>query len=76
MNDNLEQKQNELLALRERLLQEQENYLKDYIHVDAFTYGKPNILSWGEEASLYIGKFCSMAENVTIFLEETIEQIG
>ncbi len=68
MNKNLQQKQNELLALRERLLQEQQSYLKDYIHVGDFTYGKPNVLSWGEGASLYIGKFCSIAENVTILL--------
>lgn len=32
------------------------------------TYGHPTILHWGESANLYIGKFCSIAENVTIFL--------
>lgn len=33
-----------------------------------FTYGNPTILSWGEKTKLKIGKFCSIAPNVTIFL--------
>lgn len=66
MNENSQQKLDELLALHQRLLQEQQSYQKDYIHVGDFTYGKPNVLSWGEGASLYIGKFCSIAENITI----------
>ncbi|TDK43317.1 CatB-related O-acetyltransferase [Algoriphagus formosus] len=33
-----------------------------------YTYGIPEILEWGEGATLTIGKFCSIAENVTIFL--------
>lgn len=33
-----------------------------------FTYGNPRILHWGENSRLEIGKFCSIAENVTIFL--------
>ncbi|OQB29173.1 MAG: Streptogramin A acetyltransferase [Bacteroidetes bacterium ADurb.Bin174] len=33
-----------------------------------YTYGKPIVLHWGEKANLYIGKFCSIADNVTIFL--------
>jgi acetyltransferase-like isoleucine patch superfamily enzyme len=33
-----------------------------------FTYGKPSILSGGEGATLKIGKFCSIAGGVTIYL--------
>ncbi|WP_157277721.1 CatB-related O-acetyltransferase [Paenibacillus taiwanensis] len=33
-----------------------------------FTYGEPDVLSWGEDASLTIGKFCSIASRVTIML--------
>ncbi len=33
-----------------------------------FTYGSPVILDWGEGATLKIGRFCSIAENVSIFL--------
>lgn len=33
-----------------------------------FTYGKPTILSWGENTTLIIGKFCSISEDVTILL--------
>ncbi|MCG7407036.1 CatB-related O-acetyltransferase [Paenibacillus sp. ACRRX] len=33
-----------------------------------FTYGQPDVLSWGEGASLTIGKFCSIAPRVTIML--------
>lgn len=32
------------------------------------TYGKPRIMHWGEEATLHVGAFCSIAEGVTIFL--------
>lgn len=33
-----------------------------------YTYGTPEILDWGEGAKLIVGKFCSIAANVTIFL--------
>jgi acetyltransferase-like isoleucine patch superfamily enzyme len=33
-----------------------------------FTYGAPKIFSWGEGAELKIGKFCSIARGVEIFL--------
>jgi len=32
------------------------------------TYGKPRISSWGEEATLRIGAFCSIASGVNIYL--------
>lgn len=32
------------------------------------TYGTPQVLSWGEGARLRIGKFCSIAQEVMIFL--------
>jgi acetyltransferase-like isoleucine patch superfamily enzyme len=43
---------------------------KSLITVGEFTYGhdKLNVLRWGEGANLIIGKFCSIAENSTIFL--------
>lgn len=33
-----------------------------------YTYGKPEILHWGEDARLSVGRFCSIAEKVKIFL--------
>ncbi len=36
--------------------------------IGEYTYGKPNILYHESGASLVIGKFCSIAENTTIFL--------
>jgi acetyltransferase-like isoleucine patch superfamily enzyme len=38
------------------------------VKIGEFTYGVPKILEWGEGAKLEIGKFCSIAENVNIFL--------
>lgn len=32
------------------------------------SYGNPKILDWGEGATLRVGKFCSFAKDVTIFL--------
>jgi len=48
-------------------------YSKDFFNNTAYvfgeyTYGKPKILDWGEGAHLTVGKFCSIAENVHIFL--------
>jgi acetyltransferase-like isoleucine patch superfamily enzyme len=36
--------------------------------IGEYTYGKPTVLFENEEANLTIGKFCSIADNVTIFL--------
>ncbi len=33
-----------------------------------WTYGEPEVLSWGEDTSLIIGRFCSIAKGVKIFL--------
>jgi len=39
----------------------------DY-EIGEFTYGAPRVLSWGEGAKLRIGKYCSIADQVTILL--------
>lgn len=54
--------------LKNLLLKEQALYKTEYISVGDFTYGKPEIYSWGEGSCARIGKFCSIAENVKIFL--------
>lgn len=33
-----------------------------------YTYGRPRVLHWGENVTLKIGKFCSIADNVKIYL--------
>lgn len=46
-------------------------YTKDILtqyEIGEYTYGIPRIMYWGEKASLKIGKFCSIAQDVTIFL--------
>lgn len=40
---------------------------KKYI-IGEYTYGKPTVLFDNEDANLNIGKFCSIADGVTIFL--------
>ena len=40
----------------------------DNWEIGDFTYGIPEILHWGENAKLKIGRFCSIAEEVKIFL--------
>jgi len=37
-------------------------------YIGEFTYGVPQIFDWEEGAKLIIGKFCSIADNVKIFL--------
>lgn len=39
-----------------------------FIQVGPYTYGRPKIFHWGEGARLTIGKFCSIADEVVIFL--------
>ncbi len=59
-----------------RILQEDEPrffYTRDWFKgrgfdIGEFTYGNPRIMHWGENATLKIGKFCSIADEVTIFL--------
>jgi acetyltransferase-like isoleucine patch superfamily enzyme len=36
--------------------------------VGDYTYGLPEVLWWGEDASLYIGRYCSIARGVSILL--------
>jgi acetyltransferase-like isoleucine patch superfamily enzyme len=49
-------------------------FTKDIIHekyrknIGDYTYGSPKIFDWGEGATLKIGKFCSIADGVVIFL--------
>jgi acetyltransferase-like isoleucine patch superfamily enzyme len=53
-------------SIRSPFTKDNPNY-KQY-EIGDFTYGTPRILAWGEEAKVKIGKFCSIADNVTIFL--------
>ena len=62
------EKLNEFNALRMRLAAQQRQYQQSYISMGDFTYGNPAIFYWGENAKLKIGKFCSIASNVKIFL--------
>ncbi|MDD3772986.1 MAG: CatB-related O-acetyltransferase [Weeksellaceae bacterium] len=41
---------------------------RNIAEVGDFSYGHPKILHWGEDTQLKIGKFCSIAEEVKIFL--------
>jgi len=62
INDNLR----ELEELRVNL--KEKNKYGENVEIGDFTYGNPTVLSWGEGTKLEIGKFCSIANNVTIFL--------
>lgn len=39
------------------------------VHIGDYTYGFPHVYIWTNRYSLYIGKFCSIAENVRILVE-------
>lgn len=38
------------------------------ISIGKYSYGIPTVRWWGEKSGLSVGKFCSIAKNVTIFL--------
>ncbi len=42
--------------------------ISEKIEIGDFTYGSPKVLDWEEGAKLKIGKFCSISEDVKIFL--------
>jgi acetyltransferase-like isoleucine patch superfamily enzyme len=44
------------------------DWLGDRYQIGEHTYGKPRVISWGEGASLTIGRYCSIGTNVFIFL--------
>jgi acetyltransferase-like isoleucine patch superfamily enzyme len=60
--DKLEELKKLKMDLREKSLS------KENIEIGDFSYGNPEVLSWGEGSKLKIGKFCSIANNVVIFL--------
>lgn len=43
-------------------------YLGERVEVGDFSYGKPRVLHWQEKTKLKIGKYCSISDEVTIFL--------
>lgn len=65
---------NYLRTLLQRLFRQPASiYTRDLLNARGFeigeySYGKPTVLHWGEKSTLRIGKFCSIADDVTIFL--------
>ncbi len=50
---------------------EKDFYTKDFLpnySVGDYTYGKPAVMDWGDGTTLQIGRYCSIADNVTIIL--------
>lgn len=57
-----------LKQLQRRCEYEQAMWKNDLIEVGAFTYGRPIVLQWDKKTRLKVGKFCSIAANVQIYL--------
>lgn len=43
-------------------------YLGERAEIGEYSYGKPRVLHWQEQTKLKIGKYCSISDEVTIFL--------
>jgi len=54
--------------LRDRLRDKYVCFNEDRVTIGDFTYGMPVVRSWGNDASLTIGKFCCIGWNVRIYL--------
>ena len=64
MMDRLEK----LKQLQRQCQLSQAMWKNDLIEVGDFTYGRPIVLQWDKHTRLKIGKFCSIAANVQIYL--------
>ena len=59
----------QLGLLRNKLRNSRTKYSNNsFIKIEDFTYGEPRIVFWNDKTNLTIGKFCSIAQNVTIML--------
>lgn len=60
----------ELIRLKYSLRNKQKDLNRNLIEIGDYSYidGHPILLSWGEGAKVRIGKFCSIAANVTFML--------
>ena len=57
-----------LRELREQLRDKYACFEGSRVEIGDFTYGFPIVRTWGEDARLTIGKFCSIGGNVQIYL--------
>lgn len=57
-----------LLRLKQELRCQHEQWAAPDYEIGDFSYGIPKVLTWNEGAKLKIGRFCSIADNVTIML--------
>ena len=53
---------------RDLCIMDQAMWTNSLIEVGDFTYGRPIVLQWDKHTRLKIGKFCSIAANVQIYL--------
>ena len=64
----IQEKVRALEALRDRLRDHYACFEGSKIEIGDFTYGFPIVRTWGEDARLKVGKFCSIGGNVQIYL--------
>ena len=57
-----------LIKLKNDLREKYKSFDNSKIQIGDFTYGEPIVHSWGNDAKLQIGKFCSIGANVWILL--------
>lgn len=62
-------KEQQLVQVRDERMQYNKSWITPQVEVGDFTYADhPRIWTWGENAKLHIGKFCSIAANVQFLL--------
>lgn len=64
----IQEKVRALEALRDRLRDHYACFEGSKVEIGDFTYGFPIVRTWGEDARLKVGKFCSIGGNVQIYL--------
>lgn len=52
-----------------KVFRKEKRPLRKNIHIGEFSYGNPLILMWTDKYELFIGKFCSISDNVRIIVD-------
>lgn len=64
----IKKRRNAYKAKRKKSIYTKDRLVGDLFEIGDHTYGCPNVIHWDDSTRLHVGRFCSIAANVTILL--------